>query len=125
MNPNISFNLNLHNVKAPFIELRYDDANNSSTALSFIEAVSEGAFESANRYLSRALRANCELDYPRLKTIFLYGGIKPAALRFGRAPKNIRRFTMLFGGGAAVIHIYTVYEPDSVSNWKICGIDKE
>jgi len=111
--------------KTPFFKLLDSEAQ---MVESFISAVSSEAFEAANSYLSKTIKDVCVLDYDSLKTIFEGSPVRTRliAARYSSLPDVVKpRSILLTGKSAEILHVYTVFEPDKASNWKICGIERE
>ncbi len=111
--------------KLPFFTLFGED---TSVVDSFINAVADGAYDVAERYLSKVIRLSCTLDYGKLKNIFSIADsyTRLSAVRFVKLPNNIRTSSILFSGESkSIVHLYTTFEPDKSGDWKICGIERE
>ena len=111
--------------KTPFFKLFADER---MVAQSFISAVSKKAFDTADSYLSRLLKTGFVMDYDQIGDIFDgdVRRVKLFAVRNLKLPHNIRPCsTFLDGKTGGILHVYTVYEPDRTSGWKICGIERE
>ena len=109
---------------APFFKITDDDG----TASSFLKALTDFRPDAARCFISKNFAASIDV-YDLAATFEGAAACKMVCAEFEGRPKHCKVKSVLVTGGqdasCAVVHLRMIREPDSVSNWKICSVEKE